>query len=487
MPDAQASTLILFNLLAFLVPVGLTLLAIGASPEQHAEDVATSALLALAAAFVGYFVCGFALQFGGVAWVSGLPGLAGLSAEWSPLDLTWGPGWGLIGLRGFLLQDQAYNADAYLLFGSQLTAVTTAVLIVLLAICKHTRRTVQLAIGLLVSGLIYPLFGNWLWGGGWLANLGTNLELGHGLVDAAGSGAVFLLGALVAQSVFSIVKPRRVPEPGPARLPPMHFPLWMVIGALLALVGWPGLALGNVLLREHIQIPLVLVNLALGAGGGALAASLYSWFVATKPDGMAVGRGTVAGLVAVSAACAFVPAWAALVIGLGAGILFLLGLWACEHWLHLDDPSASAATFGLPGLWGLVAVAVFADGRWGAGWNAVGVQEYRGIAGQGVSGLILAPGFQPNGSAQLYAQLSGVAALLVVGLLLPWLIFKGALWIGSLGQQATPAGTTATEASAAELAESDLLEADGSGKDAEQGDSPDEDPREEESSDDPAI
>ena len=450
MPDAQVSTLILFDLLAFLVPVGLTLLAIGASREEHAEEVATSALLALAAALVGYFLCGFAFQFGGVASLAGMHGLASLTAEWSPLDLAWGPGWGLIGLRGFLLQSQAYNADAYLLFASQLAAVTTAVLIVLLAICNHTRRTVQLAIGLLVSGLIYPLFGNWLWGGGWLSNLGTTLDLGHGLVDVAGSGAVFLLGALAAQSVFLIVKPRRASEPGPVRLPPVHFPLWMVVGALLAVVGWPGLVLGNALAYGQVQMPLVLVNLVLGAAGGALAVSLYSWFVTSKPDGMAVGRGTVAGLVAVSAACAFVPAWAALTIGLGAGLLFVLGLYVWEHWLRIDDPSGSAATFALPGLWGLLALAVFADGRWGAGWNRVGLQEYRGIAGQGVSGLVLAPGFQPNGSAQLYAQLTGVGALLVVALLLPWLIFKAALWIGNLGEPVPSAAVPATTAPSSE-------------------------------------
>ncbi len=446
MPDAQASTLILFDLLAFLVPVGLTLLAIGASREERAEAVATSALLALSAAFVGYFACGFAFQFGGVASLSGMRGLAGLTAEWSPLDLAWGPGWGLIGLRGFFLQGQAYNADAYLLFASQLAAVTTAVLIVLLAICNHTRRTVQLAIGLLVSGLIYPLFGNWLWGGGWLSNLGVNLELGHGLVDVAGSGAVFLLGTLVAQSVFLIIKPRRASEPGPARLPPVHFPLWMVVGALLAVVGWPGLVLGNVLIYAQVQAPLVLVNLVLGAAGAALAVSLYSWFVASTPDGMAVGRGTVAGLVAVSAACAFVPAWAALATGVGAGLLFVLSLYVWEHWLRIDDPSGSAATFALPGLWGLLVLAVFADGHWGAGWNGVGLQEYRGIVGQGISGLILAPGFQPDGSAQLYAQLTGVGALCVVALLLPWLIFKAALWISRLGTHVTPAAVPATTA-----------------------------------------
>jgi Amt family ammonium transporter len=439
MPYLQTSSLVLFNVVAFLVPVGLALLAVGASREERAEQVATTALLALATAAVGYFACGFAFQFGGAAFVSGMPGLQSLMAEWSPLDLTWGPGWGVIGLRGFFLGAEAYNSDVYLLFLSHLPAVTTAVLVTLLALSSHLRRIQLIAIGLLISGLLYPLFGNWVWGGGWLSNLGLNLGVGHGFVDTAGSGTIFLLGALVALSVFLLVGPLRAGEQGPARLPPIHFPLLMVLGALLAVVGWPGLVLGNPLLQEQVAIPLVGVNLVLASAGGALAVSLYSWFVTGQPDALATGRGTVAGLVAISAACAFVPAWAAFLIGTVAGLLLLLGLYVGNERLRLDDPSGSAATFALPGIWGVLAVAIFADGRWGAGWNGVGVHEYLGIPGQGVSGLVLASGYQPAGASQLQAQLAGLVALCAVSLLLPWLIFRSTMWIRTMGQRA-PAG-----------------------------------------------
>jgi len=436
MPDLQTSNWILFNIVAFLVPVGLALLAIGAASEDRAEQVAITALLALAVAIIGYFVCGFAFQFGGAAFVSDMPGLQSLTAEWSPLDLTWGPGWGVIGLRGFALAGEAYNADVYLLFLSSLPAVTTAVLVTLLALSKHLRQTHLLAIGLLISGVFYPLFGNWVWGGGWLANLGLNLDLGHGFVDVAGSGTTFLLGALVALGGFLLIKPLLPVEDGPARLPPVHFPLLMVLGALLALVGWPGWVLGNPLIRERLVTSLVAVNLMFGAAGGALGVFLYSWFVTGQPNALATARGTIAGLVAVSAACAFVPGWAAWVIGAVGGALLLLGLYVWEQMLHLDDPSGSAATFGLPGIWGLLAVAIFADGRWGAGWNNVGMGEYLGIKGQGISGLLLANGYQPAGGVQLQAQLVGLAALLVVALLMPWLIFRGILWLRTVGQSA---------------------------------------------------
>jgi len=193
--------------------------------------------------------------------------------------------------------------------------------------------------------------------------------------------------------------------------------------------------LGNPLIHEHIVAPLVVVNLLLSAAGGALAVSLYSWFVTGKPDAMAIGRGTAAGLVAGSAACAFVPAWAAMLVGAVAGILFLLGLYVVDR-VRLDDPSASLATFVVPGVWGLLALAILADGHWGAGWNGIGAQEYMGIAGQGVSGLLLATGFQPAGSGQLYAQLTGIGALLVIGLAVPWLSFKFVRWLAWSAQRA---------------------------------------------------
>ena len=435
MPALQSSTYSLWNVLAFLVPVGLALLAVGAAREERAEEVATTALLSLATAAAGYLVCGFALQFGGVAFVSGLPGLQSLTAEWSPLDVAWGSGWGVVGLRGFLLSAEAYNADVYFLFSSHLAAVTTAVLVPLLALSGHVKRIYLLAIGMLVAGLIYPLFGNWVWGGGWLANLGLNLDLGHGFVDAGGAGVVFLLGTCVALSGFLIIRPRRAADQEPPQLPPVHFPLFVIVGALLAVAGWSGLLLGNPLIQETIVPAVVVMNLFLGAAGGALLTSLYSWFVTGEPNALAIGRGTVAGLVAVSAACAFIPAWAALAIGAVAGLSFLLGLYACEQVLCLHDSSGTVATFGLPAIWGILAVALFADGRWGAGWNGVGATEYAGVMGQGVSGWLLARGLQPAGAGQVYAQLTGLGALLVAALVLPWLMVKTALWIHALGQR----------------------------------------------------
>jgi len=436
MPYLQASNAILLTLWALLLPAGLTLLAIGAAREEHAQEVAATGLLGIAAAALGYFACGFAFQFGGVAFVSGMPGLQRLVAEWSPLDLSWGPGWGLVGLRGFFLSSEAYNPDAYLLFVSHLPWVTTAVLVILLALRKHLHPIQLWVLGLMTSGLVYPLVGNWVWGGGWLSNLGLNLGLGHGFVDVGGSGTVFLLGAMVVLATYLLLKPQRPAGEEPARLPSLHFPLLMVLGTLLALAGWPALMLGNVLVAEQISASLVATNTLLAAAGGAMVAFLYSWFVTGVPDALLTGRGTVAALVAISAACGLVPAWAALLIGALAGLLLLLGLYVSEQVLHLEDPNAALATFGVPGIWGLLAVAIFADGRWGAGWNGVGADEYLGVEGQGISGLILAPGYQPAGASQLQAQLVGIGALCLVACVLPWAFFRAAMWLRDAAQRA---------------------------------------------------
>ena len=429
MSDLQNPSLMLFSLVALLLPTGLALVAIGGSDEESAVRVAVSTLVAFASAAIGYYICGFAFQFGGAGLVSGLPGLSWLTAEWSPMDVAWGAGWGAIGLRGFLLGGSAYTADAYALFVRSLPAVVTAVVVALLPLSGHVRNIGLFAVGLLISGFVYPLFANWVWGGGWLANLGQNLGQGHGYVDVGGSGTVFVLGALVALGGLLLLRPAKEGENGPARLPPVHFPLLAVLGTLLTPVGWAGLILGNPPLQRQLAVPVALGNLVLAAAASASVVLCYSWFVTGQPDALASCRGLVSGLVAAGAACGFVPPWAALVIGVVGGLLFLVGTYLWEQVLGWDDPTATIASFGLPGICGVLAVGVFADGRWGAGWNGVGGQEYLGTIGQGVTGLLVDERLQPAGMVQLQSQLVGLVALLVVALLVPLVVFRTVRWL----------------------------------------------------------
>jgi Amt family ammonium transporter len=169
----------------------------------------------------------------------------------------------------------------------------------------------------------------------------------------------------------------------------------------------------------------VALNGLAGLAGGALTAQLYSWLAGGRFDPLMGARGALAGLVALSAGAPFVPTWAALLAGAIAGLLLPLAIYTVNHALRLEDATVAISAYGLSGFWGLLVVALFADGRWGQGWNGV-----NGPHGQGVSGLLLAP--QADGG-QLGAQVWGGVALFVLGFLLPWGLFKLLAGLSQLG------------------------------------------------------
>lgn len=435
--EAELVVPLLGSALGFLVPIGVALIAASGTPEKEAASMGLSFLLALGLAAFGYLACGFAFQFGGVGIVSELPGLRGLIWEWSPLDVAWGTGWGALGLKGYFLAGPAATPEAYALFFSQLPLVTTAVLVPLLALRRRTPFFVPVLGGLLVSAVIYPLVGNWVLGGGWLANLGRNLGLGHGYVDFAAGGLTNLLAAMVALAGLAAFGLRRESEKvsgseeGEAYvpMPTAHLPLLAILGSLLLFLGWLGLAFGNPLIgvsalrAGQFSPAVVAVNLALAAAGGATLAVIYSWFATGAPDVLMSPRGALAGLVAVSAGAAFIPAGIALLLGALAGLLLPLLHYVVQQVLRLDDAPAALAAHGLPAFIGLLAVGLFADGRYGQGWNGVGADKYLGVAGQGVSGLWTASGFQPEWPGQFQAQLVGALVVLVWAFVLSWLLF----------------------------------------------------------------
>ena len=184
--------------LAFLLPIGYALIGASGLPRERASHGAVSLFVALGLAVAGYVITGFALQYGGVGLAHDAPGYDGLIWEWSALGVTWGPGWGMAGLAGWLLSGPATTAAARDLALANLPWVVTAALIPVMAFRGRIPGWATALAGLLVGGLIYPVASNWVWGGGWLANLGSNLGLSHGFVDAAGAGTVHLLGASVA-------------------------------------------------------------------------------------------------------------------------------------------------------------------------------------------------------------------------------------------------------------------------------------------------
>jgi Amt family ammonium transporter len=288
----------------------------------------------------------------------------------------------------------------------------------------------QVAIGgLLVASVLFPLAACWAWGGGWLAHLGITLERGHGFVDHAGSGVVYLLGGMAALGAL-LGLGQRLPhgEPGqPEEMPPAHFPLLANLGVLLFGLGWLGWSLSVPfhVAGAELSLPLIATNGLLAGAGAILASQTYCWIAVGHADALMAARGMAAGFVAVSAGAPFVPPWTALVTGALAGLLLPLGVYLVERVLRLPDGTATVALGITGGLWGALALALFADGRWGQGWNGVGLEEYRTIVGQGVTGFLPAAGFIGDGPGQLIAQLTGIGAIGLLALLVGWLVFLG--------------------------------------------------------------
>jgi Amt family ammonium transporter len=413
-------------MLGYLIPVGLFLLAWGGMEPQRARQSATAGTLALGLAALGYFAVGFAFHLGGAGLVSDQPGLAGL------VRLFAGEGeleWGLIGLAGFFLNGEVATPEALALFVTYLPLVASAVLLLVLSVSGRARGWQVAVGGLVVAALRFPVAACWVWGGGWLSNLGlaSTVERGHGFVDHAGSAVVYLLGGLAALGAL-VGLGQRVPlgEQGqPEEMPPAHFPLLANLGALLLGLGWLGWSLS---VPFHVagvalSLPRIAVNGLLAGAGATLASQMYCWITVGHADPLMAARGTAAGFVAISAGAPFVPPWAALVIGALAGFLLPLAVYLVERVLRLPDGTATVALGIVSGLWGALAVALFADGRWGQGWNGVGLEEYHTVAGQGVTGFGPAEGFIGDGPGQLIAQLAGVGAIGLLAFLVGWLVF----------------------------------------------------------------
>ncbi len=419
-PDAS----LLAACLVFLIPAGLTMMAAGASEEGRAATVAATGLLAIALGVTLYGLIGFGFQFGGLGMVSNLRGVQTLVSEWSPMDKVWGPGWGVIGLDGFFLFSAASSPELLTLFLYHSALAATALCIPLLALAQRLRFLALLGVSLFFSVVVYPIYGNWVWGGGWLSQLGANLGLGHGFVDFAGSGTIHATGGLVTLAGVLVLGARLERPQGREKPPAVHVPALALLGTFLVLPGWFGLVVGSPLLTGNVTHVAILVNVLLAASSGILVSALYIWFAAGSPDLLMVARGAVAALVAVSASCAFVPSWAATVIGGVAGLVLPISIYFLKTRLSLDDPIDAVAIHGISGLWGLLALGIFADGSAGRGWNGVGTREYFHRAGQGVSGLLVRAGFHPDWPGQFYAQIVGILFLLLLSLGVSWVVFR---------------------------------------------------------------
>jgi Amt family ammonium transporter len=224
-----------------------------------------------------------------------------------------------------------------------------------------------------MGAIIYPIYGNWVWGGGFLAKLGSSWHWGHGAVDFAGSGVVHAIGGWTALALAIIIGPRigKFNKNGTPNAFPGHNLGYVVVGTLVLVFGWMGFNPGSTFGATDLRIAVVAVNTLLAGCFGTVTAMAWTNARYGKPDISMSCNGMLAGLVAITAPCAFVAPWAASVIGIVAGLLVCYGVYFFDHVVHVDDPCGAISVHGVCGAWGVLAVGIFADGTYGAGWNGV--------------------------------------------------------------------------------------------------------------------
>ncbi len=397
-----AWTLITGYLVMFM-QLGFALLETGLCRAKNANHTMMMNVAVYGIGMFAYWLIGFAIQEGGVGSVANLGGIPPLNSEFT-LHL-FGKPFGLFGQSGmFLSQHGTYDVGVMVLFLFQMVFMDTGTTIPTGAAAERWKFAAFAVTSFLFAAFTYPLFANWAWGGGWLANLGSNFGLGKGYVDFAGSGVVHAVGGLSALAIAIIVGPRlgKFTRDGKPNAILGHDIVLVLTGCLILAFGWFGFNPGSTLGASgsgNLRIGSIAVNTMLASATGMIAAMLYMWMVYGKPDASMTGNGFLAGLVAITAPSGFVNPSCSCIIGLIAGVLVCLSVSFVERVLRVDDPVGAVSVHGTCGIWGVLAVGLFADGKsnYGGSWN--------GVNGS-VTGLFY------GDASQLVAQLIGVATLL---------------------------------------------------------------------------
>ena len=416
-------------LLVYLLPLGLILVAWGAWGTARVREQAITALLIVAVAILSYALLGFALQFGGVGLRPDAPaGLRGLDRLWSPVSSTTGS-WGVIGLAGFMLQvESSLPGDTALvvaLFLQHLPIIVTAALLPGLALAGRARWGIIAFVTFLTAGFIVPLAGGWAWGGGWLSTLGLDAKLGHGVIDPGGIAAAFSAAGFVTLAVLIALHLKRSSDANPIEPTALVGPARSIFGALLFLIGWLLWIATNPIVTAipSIDLSFAIANVLIGTAATAIVAFFLGWFFSGHSNVPITTRGVIGGLIVSTPLAPFAPTWAVLVAGAMGGLLIAAGSIAFERWLRYDDGIGAVALGVIGGVWSLLAVGLFADGTYGAGWNNVGTSEYLGVPGQGVTGLIARANLS-NDPGQFTAQLTGVIAIALLAIISAWLLTR---------------------------------------------------------------
>jgi Amt family ammonium transporter len=387
--------------LVMFMQAGFALVETGLCRAKNAGHTMSMNFMIYPMGMLGFYVCGFAFMFGGLGAIGTMGGYGGLNHE-----ITWtifGKPFGILGWKGFMLQGAGYDTAAFALFLFQMVFMDTTATIPTGGAAERWKFSAFMIYGCCIGTIMYPLFGNWVWGGGWLSQLGANFPgLGHGHVDFAGSSVVHMQGGVICLIFCWLIGPRhgKYNKEGKIVHPitPHSIPMVM-LGTFILAFGWFGFNPGSTLAGTDLRIAVIAVNTMLAGSTGALGATLWMWWLRTKkPDPSMMCNGMLAGLVAITAPCAFVSAGGAALIGLISGLLVVESVFFFEK-IGIDDCVGAISVHGVNGCFGCLCIGLFADGTYGDGWN--------GVSGT-VRGLFYGGGF-----GQLFAEIIGVATCFV--------------------------------------------------------------------------
>jgi Amt family ammonium transporter len=337
--------------LVFAMQLGFALVECGFTRARNSANIIMKNLMDFSIGSVAYYVVGFGLMFGATAG-----GLVGVTGLFRPETM---------GLEIF----DALTPSVFIIF--QTVFAATAATIVSGAMAERTQFRAYVIFSFIITLVIYPISGHWAWGGGWLGGLG--------FMDFAGSTVVHSVGGWAALIGAAILGPRTgkyTAEGKPNAIPGHNLPLG-VAGVFVLWIGWFGFNPGSTV-AANAEIGYIAMTTNLAAAMAAVVTMIITWIRYGKPDVSMTLNGALAGLVAITAGCNVVSFYGALAIGIVAGILIVFGVETVDKVFHIDDPVGAISVHLLNGVWGTLAIGLFAtDGVglfYGGGFAQLGVQ-----------------------------------------------------------------------------------------------------------------
>ncbi len=417
--------------LVIFMQAGFALVETGFCRAKHAAHVVSTNFAIFGLGFVAFFIVGFGFMFGGYSATLGPDSIPVIGDTFLKPVGSWligsgADGTGILAWANPMLMGDAFKTssgamDAGILafFLYMVAFMDTTATIPTGSMAERWKWSSFCVWGLFCGGLYYPLFGAMTWGGGWLSQLGNTQGWGVGYADFAGSGVVHAMGGVAALAGAIVLGPRigkYGPDKKPRTLPGHHLPMAM-LGTFILLFGWFGFNAASTFAATDVQFGTVALNTGLAAAVGAMMGMIWAYIRVGKPDPGWMVNGMLAGLVAITAPCAFVQPWAAALIGLLAAVIVLEAATFFEN-RGIDDPVGAIAVHGVGGLFGVLAVGLFADGTYGAGWNGT-------LADDGTLSTLAPKGlFMGGGSGQLISQALGCLTLCTVMFAVVFAFFK---------------------------------------------------------------